>query len=52
MFKAGAQVPVTPVNEVVGSGAKTSPEQIGAIGSNVDVKIGFTTIVMVAGNPH
>ena len=45
---AGDQVPVTPLVEVVGKGARASPEQIGATGVKV-AAIGFTTIVIVVG---
>ncbi len=48
LFIAGDQVPVTPLLEVVGKSAKTSPEQIGATGLKI-AAIGFTTIVKVEG---
>jgi purine nucleoside phosphorylase len=37
LFNAGAQVPVIPFNDVVGSAASTSPEQIAATGLNVGI---------------
>ena len=45
---AGAQVPVTPLSEVVGKSAKTPPEQIGATGLKTAVT-GFTTTVKFVG---
>ena len=52
MFKAGAQVPVMPLFEVVGSADKVAPEQIGATAVNVGVTFGFTTIVKVVVVAH
>ena len=52
MSKAGAHVPVTPLLEVVGSGAKVAPEQIGATAVNVGVTFGLTVIVKVAVVAH
>ena len=49
---AGAQVPITPLIEVVGRAPKTAPEQIGATGLNVGVNIGLTVIVNVAVFEH
>jgi hypothetical protein len=47
LSKAGDQVPVTPLFEVVGI-AKDVPEQTAATCVNVVVTLGFTVIVMVA----
>src|SRR5689334_14133417 len=52
LFKAGDQAPVMTLLEVVGSGDKVAPEQIGATGVNVGVTFGLTVIVMVAVVPH
>ena len=52
MLKAGAQVPVIPLVEVVGNGANTAPEQIGAIALNVGVILGLTVIVKVVVVAH
>ena len=52
MFNAGAQVPVMPLFEVVGNGAKVAPEQIGATAVNVGVTFGLTVIVKVAVVAH
>jgi hypothetical protein len=49
LFSAGDQVPVMPLREVVGSGAKVAPAQIVATGANVGNTFGFTMIVMVIG---
>ena len=46
LFIAGAQVPVMPLLEVVGS-EKLPPEQIGAICAKLGVRFGLTTAVMV-----
>ena len=54
LFKAGAQVPVIPLVEVVGKADNVPPEQIGATAVNVGVTFGFTVIVkvvVVAHNP-
>ena len=54
LFKAGAQVPVIPLLEVVGNGDKVAPEQIGATAVNVGVIFGLTVmvnVVVVAHNP-
>jgi phosphate starvation-inducible membrane PsiE len=54
LFKAGDQVPVMPLLEVVGKADNVPPEHIGAIAVNVGVTFGFTTIcnvVVVAHNP-
>ena len=52
MFNAGAQVPVIPFVDVVGSAFRVAPEQIGAIAVNVGVVFGFTVIVNVAVVAH
>ena len=52
MFSAGAQVPVIPLLEVVGSADKVAPEQIGATAVNVGVMFGFTVIVNVVVVAH
>ncbi|TBX64802.1 hypothetical protein EZL74_12695 [Flavobacterium silvisoli] len=48
LFKVGDQVPVIPLFDVVGNGAKVPPEQIGATALNVGVTVGETIIVPVA----
>ena len=52
LSKAGAQVPVIPLVDVVGSGVKVAPEQIGPTAVNVGVILELTTIVIVAGVAH
>jgi hypothetical protein len=52
LFKAGDQVPVIPLFEVVGKAAKVAPEQIAAIGVNVGFTFGFTVMVMVVVEEH
>ena len=52
LFKAGAQVPVKPLFEVVGSADKVAPEHIGATGLNVGVIFGLTVMVNVAVVAH
>ena len=52
LSKAGDQVPVMPLVDVVGNGANTVPEQIGAIALNVGVIFGFTVIVNVVVVAH
>ena len=49
---AGDQVPVTPFVEVVGKGAKRSPEQIGGIAGENTANNGFTIICTVLGKAH
>ncbi len=51
LSKAGDQVPVTPLFEVVGI-TKDVPEQTAATCVNVVVTLGFTVIVMVAVVAH
>jgi hypothetical protein len=48
LSKAGAHVPVTPLFEVVGNGAKVAPAQIGSTWVNTGAVGEVTTIVMVA----
>ena len=52
LFKAGAQVPVMPLLEVVGNGDKAVPEQIAATGLNVGVIFGLIVMVSVAVVAH
>jgi hypothetical protein len=52
LSKAGAQLPVMPLLEVVGNGASVAPEQIGATVVNVGVTVGLTVIVNVAVVAH
>ena len=52
MSRAGAQLPVIPLLEVVGSADKVAPEHIGATALNVGVMFGFTTIVRVVVVAH
>jgi hypothetical protein len=48
LFKTGDQVPFMPFVDMVGKGAKESPEHIGTTGSNVGVILVFTVIVTLA----
>ena len=52
LFSAGAQVPVIPLVDVVGNGANTAPEQMGATAVNVGVMFGLTVIVNVVVVAH
>jgi hypothetical protein len=52
LFKAGAQVPVIPLLDVVGNADKVAPEQIGATAVNVGVIFGLTVIVNVVVVAH
>ena len=52
LFKAGAQVPVMPLLEVVGNAVSVAPEQIGATAVNVGVMFGLTVIVKVVVVAH
>ena len=52
LSKAGDQVPVKPLVEVVGSADKVAPEQIGATALKVGVMFGLTVIVNVAVVAH
>jgi len=52
LSKAGDHVPVIPLLEVVGSGVRVTPEQIGAIAVNVGVMLELTVIIKVAVVAH
>ena len=52
LSKAGDQVPVIPLVEVVGNGASTAPEQIAATAANVGVTLGVTVMVNVVVVAH
>jgi hypothetical protein len=52
LFKAGDQVPVTELVEVVGKADKVAPEHTGLTAVNVGVAIGFTVIVNVPFATH
>jgi hypothetical protein len=52
LSKAGAQVPVMPLLEVVGSGVSVAPEHIGATAVNVGVILGLTVMVKVVVVAH
>lgn len=52
MFKAGVQIPVIPLVDVVGRAANAVPEQIGATAVKVGVTFGFTVIVNVVVTAH
>ena len=52
LLSAGAQVPAIPLLEVVGSGDKVAPEQIGATAANVGTMLEFTVIVSVVVVAH
>jgi hypothetical protein len=52
LSKAGDQLPVIPLVEVVGSADKVAPEQIGATAVNVGVMFGLTVIVNVVVVAH
>ena len=52
MFKAGAQVPVIPLLDVVGNAVNVAPEQIGATAVNVGAILGLTVIVNVVVVAH
>jgi hypothetical protein len=52
LFKAGAQVPVMPLLEVVGSAVRVAPEQIGTTALKVGVMFGLTVIVKVVVVAH
>ncbi|RQO30963.1 hypothetical protein DBR32_09650 [Taibaiella sp. KBW10] len=47
LFKAGDQVPVTPLVEVVGNAVSVAPEQIEATCVNAGLNTGFTVMVIV-----
>ena len=52
LFKAGDQVPVMPLLDVVGNALRVAPEQIGATALNVGVTFGLTVIVKVVVVAH
>ena len=52
LFKAGDQVPVILLSDVVGNGASVAPEQIAVTGSNVGITFGLTAIVNVVVVAH
>jgi len=52
LSKAGDQVPVTPLLDVVGNADKVAPEQMGATAVNVGVIFGLTVIVSVVVVAH
>jgi hypothetical protein len=52
LFRAGDQVPVIPLIDVVGSAERAAPEQMGATAANVGVIFGLTVIVNVAVVAH
>ena len=52
MFRAGDQLPVIPLFDVVGRAASVEPEQIAATGVKVGVTGSFTVIVSVAVVAH
>jgi hypothetical protein len=52
LSKAGDQVPVMPLFDIVGNGDKVAPEQIVATGVNVGVVFEFTVIVNVVVVAH
>ena len=52
LFKAGDHVPLIPFVEVVGSGDKASPEQIGDTALNVGVTFELTVTVIVVELAH
>jgi hypothetical protein len=52
LSKAGAQVPVIPLVDVVGNAVNVAPEQIGATTVNVGVTFGLTVIVNVVVVAH
>jgi len=52
LSKAGAQVPVMPLVDVVGSAVRVVPEHIGATALNVGVMFGLTVIVNVVVVAH
>jgi hypothetical protein len=52
LFRAGAQIPVMPFMEVVGSADNVSPAHIAAIAVNVGIVLLFTPMVIVAIEAH
>ena len=47
LSRAGLQVPVIPLLEVVGNAVNVSPVQIVETGVNIGVTVGFTVMVIV-----
>ena len=52
LSKAGVQVPVIPLLELVGNAVSVAPEQIGATAVNVGVTFGLTVMVNVVVVAH
>jgi hypothetical protein len=52
LSKAGVQLPVMPLLEVVGSAVRVAPEQIGTTALKVGVMFGLTVIVNVVVVAH
>jgi len=52
LFNAGAQLPVIPLLDVVGSAVSVAPEQIGATAVNVGAMFGLTVMVNVVVVAH
>ena len=52
LLRAGDQVPVIPLFDVVGSAARTSPEQIAATAVKVGITPELTTMVSVVVVAH
>ena len=52
LSRAGDQVPVIPLLDVVGNADKVAPEQIGVTGVKVGVTLGLTVIVRVVVVAH
>jgi hypothetical protein len=52
LFKAGDQVPVKPLLDVVVKAVKVCPLQIGATAVNVGNTLGFTVMVKVVVEAH
>ena len=52
LFKAGDQVPVISLSDVVGNAASKSPEQIAATAAKVGVTFGLTVMVNVVVVAH
>ena len=52
LFKAGDQVPVIALVEVVGNAFSVSPEQIGDTGVKLGMTFGFTVMMVVVVVSH
>jgi hypothetical protein len=52
LFKAGDQVPVMPLVDVVGKAVNVAPEQIGATAAKVGVTVGLTVMDSVSVKPQ